>query len=475
MVRWSRAAIWAAVWVLVALLGCTPREPLVPRSVPEEPEPDEGLGQRLPQQLVDELVAEAERVRELELSEPIEAIAVSPEQIRAHIREQLAEMELALPEQIMRAFGFLPEELELEPLMVDLYGAEVIGLYDQEEDRLMVLRSVVSSLGSESMSAVEARAVLIHELVHALQDQNFDTLEQESDDAWADDADSVWSCLAEGDATLAMLVDTLQRAGAPVDVTIQPGFRDQARALSQAALPASAALSEAPPYFGYVMAATYFEGLTFAADLRRLGGWRAVDEAHRHPPRCTRDILHPERYLTGHRLWEIALPEALPGLAEPGYTPVHSATLGELETGAFLLPLEDDDRLRRAAEGWAGDRFVVLRSEERGLALAWRLRFETAADAGEFFDAALEVEVATGRGPCRGQVQQDEQHRAEPRFSVCAEGRDRIDVRGVDVALARNVPPEGVEPLIEALLAAEAVERAAEPPQPELVGRVSEL
>jgi hypothetical protein len=433
------------------------------------------LGRQLPQQLIDALVGETEAVRELELIEPIEAISILPEDLRLHIQRELANIEMTRATGIMRAFGFMPEDVDLEELILELYSSEVIGLYDPETDRLMVLRTIANRLGSESVAALEARAVLVHELTHALQDQHFDTLDHIGDEAWTDDQGSVYSCLSEGDATLAMLISTMRSSGLPIDATLQPGFREQAQSFSRAALPASAALSEAPPYFGHVMAATYFEGLTFAADLRRLGGWRAVDGAHRNPPRGTRDILHPERYLEGRTLVEISLPEALPGLEMPAFRRLHTAVLGELETGAFLLPLQDEARLREAATGWAGDRFAVYEAGDGSVALAWRLRFESVRDAGEFFDAAVEATVASGRGPCRGQIRRNDPSDETPRFAACSLGRDRIDENGLDVAVVRNVPPERAEALIGALLSASAVERPLSPPLPELLERISEL
>ncbi len=457
--------------VFLSLLGCVPHEVPTPLSVPVA-SPAEEEGEPLPAALIDELVLETEGVRQLELLEAFDSISVTEEFIRVHVRRELADVEMTTAERIMVAFGFVPEGTDLTEMMVELMGAEVLGLYDPRENRLMVLDTVVASLGSESLSALESRAVLVHEIVHAFQDQHFDTLDHQSDEAWADDARSVYGCLAEGDATLAMLVAMFRASGLPIDITTQPGFREQARTFSQAAVPSSAALSAAPPYFGYVLTATYFEGLTFAADLRRVGGWAAVDAAHRNPPRCTRDILHPEHYLSGHRLFEITLPETLPGLTEPTYRRVHEATLGELETGAFLLPLSDDERMREAATGWAGDRFVVVETTDGDLALAWRLRFETQNDAGELFEAALEVHVATGRGPCRGQFQERDGSDAAPRVAMCSEGRDRLVQRGVDVALARNVPSESAEALVDALLAAPVTERAVDPPQPGLTGQL---
>jgi hypothetical protein len=470
----SRLVAIASI-VSATAVACVAREGARPRPLPDAQDQGATDFQPLAPELVEELVAEAEQVRELELIEPFEAVAVTSDQIRLHIRQQIEGIEMATAERILRAFGFTPEPVDLGELLTELLGSEVIGLYDPHTERLMVLGSIADSLGSESLAALEARAVLIHEITHVLQDQHFDTLDHTSDEAWTDDAGTVWSCLAEGDATLSMLVAMFRGVGLPIDATLQPGFREQAEQFAQAALPSSPALGQAPPYFGHVLAATYFDGLTFAADLRRLGGWDAVDEAHRSPPRSTRDVLHPALYLEGRRLFEIDLPDVFTGLPLETHRLVHEATLGELETGAFLLPLHDAERLRDAAAGWAGDRFAVFESAPDRLTLIWRLRFEGAEDAAEFFEAAIDAQVAAGRGPCTGQWQRRDVAPDATRFTVCNQGADRLSQLGADVAIVRGADPEHAEGLSAALLAAPAVERSFTPPQLRLMDRITEL
>lgn len=204
----------------------------------------------------------------------------------------------------------------------------------------------------------------------------------------------------------------------------------------------------------------------------RWGGWAAVDEAHRNPPLATRDILHTERYLAGRRVIELDLPDELPMLTRAGYRRLVEATLGELESGAFLLPLEDLPRLRAAADGWAGDRFSLWVTEDGPPALIWRVRFEDEGEAAEFFSAAVETVVAAGRGPCESltpsSAQQQQQIGGTRR---CHGGRDVIEQQGADVVLLRNLPPEVVGALAPTIFGVPRVERAAPGSHPELLER----
>jgi hypothetical protein len=50
----------------------------------------------------------------------------------------------------------------------------------------------------------------------------------------------------------------------------------------------------------------------------------------------------------------------------------------------FGIPLTDADA---AAAGWGGDRAMVASGPDDAFSLAWRLAFDTPADADEFLDA----------------------------------------------------------------------------------------
>lgn len=482
------------------VMSCAPRDSTVSTSNPLGSGHDEILSQRF----IAELVAETERTRELQMLEPVDAVTMTADEVRQLVQEQVAEVDMTVAQRIMQAFGFIPEGLDLGTQMVDLLSEEVLGMYDPDDDQLIVLQRVALGLNESSMDALMARMVLVHELTHALQDQHFETLEHTGEEVWSDDGESVYSCLAEGDATLTMFISSLRQKGAPVDPTLHPRFREVLRSQGESALPQSSAMSEAPPYFGHVLAAIYLEGAAFVADMRRLGGWRAVDAAHRRPPRSTRDILHTEHYLTGRGIVELELPGQLSGLNDGGYERVASAVLGELEAGAFLLPVDDLERLRTARDGWAGDRFAVYEATNGALALVWRLRFEEVSDATEYASAAHDAVIASGRGPCEdgsapaapddepaneaSEESEDESGENAPtstpgQFSessapditrvLCNEGRDLIARQGDEVVILRNVPAAAVSAIAVSVMAAPSRTREVEPPQPSLLSNIS--
>lgn len=471
---------WLAfVVVSISLTGCTHTmnvdledDPSSARNSGSDDEADQTNGEhaeyvgRLDPELLTVLIREAEYIRELEAIEHFDAYVVNSEQIRRLIREEAEDIDMGDAQYIMEAFGFIPPGTDLEALLLDLYTQETAGMYDPEQNRLMVLERFQEQLRRPGLSedAMEARMVVVHEIVHALQDQHFDTLDSSSDEAWSDDAESVINAVVEGDATLSMMVYTIAKAQLPVDPTTMPGLRQRLRTKGRIALPQSEALSNVPPYFGHIMSSFYLEGAAFIGELRRIGGWKAVDGAHRNPPRGTRDILHTEDYVKATPITDFDIPNRLPGLS--GYKRIASERLGELESSAFLLPIGDIDRIFQAAEGWSGDRFAIYQDENGTLALVWRVIFLNENEAREFYDAAHDATIASQRGSCVA----DPARSADRRAVNCFEGRDRIEQRGPSVVILRNIPSSSSAELAETLFDARTNELTADPPQPSLLG-----
>ena len=119
------------------------------------------------------------------------------------------------------------------------------------------------------------------------------------------------------------------------------------------------------------------------------GIWRQVNQIYARPPVSTKQILHPTKYKAGEDPILVSLPAGT-SLIQEGWEVVMEDVFGEfllrtyLETG---LP-----RLQsiRAASGWGGARFRLLKDDSGGRALAAVFVWNTAIDAGEFFEAYIE-------------------------------------------------------------------------------------
>jgi uncharacterized iron-regulated protein len=218
-------------------------------------------------------------------------------------------------------------------------GAKKIQGYYSIKDKTLFLYDDVSS-------AYE-KGVLIHEMVHALQDQHFG-LAKLHPPSFDGDAELALGALIEGDATYTM-IELLKKDQPRVTAMLETPLQ-KAKDIQNAFLYASGAL--------YVKA------------LKERGGWAAVNAAYRFTPQATASILHPDGVKT------VSL--------GPG------KTRGELAIVTMLAANpETASQAVEAATGWKADRVV-----EDGDIKSWVVAFATAENALRFQKAMAKLRIA---------------------------------------------------------------------------------
>jgi hypothetical protein len=242
------------------------------------------------------------------------------------------------------------------------------GLYDFRTHELFVRRA----------DERKVEGILVHELVHALQDQHFGLIGG-GDDAEPDEALAI-RALYEGDALLIRErfaaaraneneSEFLERATAAIR-SLPPADVARAVGASERVLGASPERRDEAlfPYLG---------GLRFAWALHRDGGTPALDRAFARPPKSTMEILHPEKYLRMQRAQAVEEPTVPENALRVG-----AGTLGELRTG--LVISRCGGRGRAGALGWEGDRFVVWTDGGGRSHLSWTIVWDGQESATVF-------------------------------------------------------------------------------------------
>ena len=268
--------------------------------------------------------------------------------------EELDEERAELLSESYGLLGLLPPGFDLRSALKELYLEQVAGFYDPDSTTLFVLADQPESL---------LESLLVHELVHAIQDQSTD-LDAITDRDLGNDRQAAAQAAIEGHATLVMFEFLLeQRQEGAMDLTTIPDLTDQVRSALEAARTQSPAMAAAPLILQESLLFPYLGGAAFVEAL-----WKS--EAGRPPPfgvwlpQSTEQILHPERFLGGER----DAPEELDVSAGAGWRTLYEDTLGELEIGILLETLGGD---RGGAAGWDGDRYALLVSDQGARALAW--------------------------------------------------------------------------------------------------------
>ena len=344
-----------------------------------------------PQAVPAELRATADRVLPrlqelagLEQRRPIALGVRSRDELRAYVERRLRE---EFPSERMEgvratyvALGLLPEELDLEALLLDLYSEQIVGFYDPARDTLYLVDDVPTA---------QLETVLVHELVHALQDQHAD-LEALVDPALGGDRQSAAQAAIEGHATLVMVGYTVDALGAdPSALAALPDLAAQlGPALQASSFPV---LSGAPRIIRDALLFPYFGGAGFAQELWRRAAAGELPGAGAYPapfgelmPASTEQVRRPAA-----RFFPVPDPPTELRFDPPqaaGWPVLYENTFGELEL-SILLSEWLGDGAGALAYGWDGDRYVALRTPGAGVALDIALVWDDSAGADAFADA----------------------------------------------------------------------------------------
>jgi hypothetical protein len=329
---------------------------------------------------VDAVVATVPAVRDLDPTRDVPYELITREQFVEDLVE-LTDAEIPLElrqaeERLYKRLGLLPEDADLEALVLELYGAQVLAYYQPENGHFYLIGDDDSLSGTDKL-------VVAHEYTHALQDQHFD-LKDTVSDLTQGDAQLAELAVIEGDATLTSQLWMTGNLdfGEMLQIIIE-GFSQ----LDEASL------DGIPLVLRRQLEFPYTEGFEFATALHTEGGFAALDDALTTPPVSTEQIFHPEKYTDAEMPADVPAPDLLEQLG-PDWHIAYEQTMGELgiqiiaangEVPEGALPgLPVDWPHEEAAAGWGGDRLVMYESTDGHWRIEWTTVWDTAADAIEF-------------------------------------------------------------------------------------------
>ena len=351
----------------------------------------DGLDEREREMLVARTMARVERVRGLEFTERVPVEVVSREQYRQNRQSRSTQSDRnadyrAWNDQVWEALLLVGENREVSDVLEELYGGSVLGFYSPSRERIVVV--------SDSATPQIDRATLAHELVHALQDQQFGL----SSNARTQDGQLARQGIVEGDARYVeyLYEDRCERGTFDCIPTpeVASGGGGGAGSLS------------APGVFVTIYT-PYSEGPALVDRLYRRGGWDAVNEVYENPPASTEQLIHPETYPDETPV-DVSVPDRSAGNWSRFDLNPQGDTVGEASLFAMLWQNGYVDRssfqqdtgeysaynyTHPASAGWGGDRIVPYRSDSGEYGYVWALEWDTPQDARAFVSAYESVLV----------------------------------------------------------------------------------
>jgi len=382
------------------------------------------------------ILKETSEIRELVILRPVRSAAQSRTEIERmivrNLDEQTTPAEMHATEVALKKLGLAPPEFQYRSFVVKLLTEQVAGYYDPKAQQFYL---------ADWIELEGQKPVMAHELTHALQDQHFNLRRFEKWPKGDSDAELAAHALIEGDAMLAM---TLYMAKNPL---VALAF---IRSLGGSNM-ASEQFKQSPRAIRESLVFPYEQGSEWATRVYKRGGWASVSQAYAKLPLSSEQILHPEKYFDYELPVKVALPDVRT-LLGAGWKRIDYDVNGEWSLYLILDQfLNASAESRRAAAGWAGDRYALYEGSKSGDLLIVQLTaWDTPNDAREFFDAyakrtwrrypkaeATEITSTEGTKAVNDAAQSPARERHEWQTS---EGRVVVELQGSRVLIMEGIP-----------------------------------
>lgn len=388
------------------------------------------------------VLEETSKLRELPILQPVKSGAQSRAQIEnmlvKNLYEQMTSAEMHATEVAYRKFGLAPANFEYRPFIIKLLLEQIAGYYDPVTREFYL---------ADWLELETQKPVMAHELTHALQDQHFNLRRFQKWPHGDSDAQLAAHSLIEGDATLAMMVYMAKNPLVALAFT---------RSLNTGV--STEQFNQAPRALRESLIFPYLQGSQWATGVYKRDGFAGLSKAFTNLPLSTEQILHPEKYFTNEKPLKLTLPDlssllnapVKPASSSPptAHSPLPTVSWRRIDSDVngewsyYLLLdqfLSSPAESRRAAAGWAGDRYDVYEGAAPGqVMIAQVSAWDTEADAREFFDAY--VKRTELRYP-KANLLTDTQHPTTDtlRMWQTNEGQVVMELRGLRVTIIEGL------------------------------------
>ncbi len=342
---------------------------------------------------VDEILVFDSKQTGLPIKKQVKRRLTSRDEVSGYLTKHMKDEDvqrLQRSELVLKKFGLLPRDFDLEKLLVALLREQVAGYYDPKTKTVNLLDWVPME---------EQEPVMAHELTHALQDQAIglekwmkkgerDLGEIRKDptpaDIENDEMDNAREAVIEGQAETVMLEYELAPVGR--SIADSPDLVESMESQMANGTDDSRVFKDAPIFLKESLTFPYSYGMKFVVKLMERGGKeKAFAGVLANPPHTTRQIMQPETYLSGEKIELMRVPEFKRDFKD--YVKFDIGAMGEFDVAVLVEQYAGKELSKRLYPEWRGGYYYAARPKSDAaapLGLMYVSRWSSAEKASEF-------------------------------------------------------------------------------------------
>ena len=378
--------------------------PTAPPSTQDSPKPSDKASQpdepkitpRQAEELfhsVDEILEFDSKQTGLPVKKEVKRKLTSRDEVVSYLTKHLNDEDaqrLRRSELVLKKFGLLPHEFDLQTFLVKLLREEVAGYYDPKTKTVNLL---------DWVPIAEQEPVMAHELTHALQDQSFglqkwmkkgdkDLGEIKKDptpaDIENDEMDNAREAVLEGQAQAMMMQYAIAPTGR--SITSSPELLALMEDETLTGTPGTSVFNEAPIFLKESLTFPYSFGMEFIVNvLQKSGKQKAFAGVLQNPPHTTRQIMEPDTYLSGEKIEPMRIPDFKHDFKD--YQKFDIGAMGEFDVDVLIEQYAGKELAKKIYPAWRGGYYYAAKTKSDAsapLSLLYVSRWSNADTAAQF-------------------------------------------------------------------------------------------
>jgi hypothetical protein len=329
---------------------------------------------------INSILQELSSITGFQIRKQLPFSSITRQQVNEYLKQQIQRSvkpdEIRAEEITLKKFGFVAADFDLKQTTIDLLTEQAAAFYDFRRKKLFI---------SDWATANMRDVALIHELAHALADQNFPIEKFTTKGPDNSESSMAREAVVEGQASWLMIEVGARRSGRTL------ADPETARQLlsndGEAQSTEYPVFDKAPLYLRRTLTFPYDDGEKFQQAVFLHDGKQAFARVFHDPPISTAQITHPDRYFVHASL-------ASPDLPKPirHAKPFVSGAMGELETGILLEQYLDAETAHTLGPKLKGADYRVDETKgDHRMMLVYASEWSDPDAAAQYFEAYQRV------------------------------------------------------------------------------------